>query len=327
MECPALKTAVFFRHIEPFMDYRKTVYEVSDQTIRSNRTDLVLFENFIKERKIRAITGPVVMDFQKYLKKERANCGASINRKIFTLRSYGKYFKLAEPEGARHLPFQDVLKIRLGYRDRPHALRIEQVKTLFESFDRTSCLGIRDYALYALMYGLGLRVGEIHSLNLDSLDLDNSTLYVIGKGKRPRTLQLTGEIAQIMVEYLAVRSYFLNSETSRALFLSKKGNRLSIRTMEDNFKKILVRSGILTWFNVTCHTLRHSFASHLNDEGVDIMVLQSLLGHSTPRSTHIYIHPSEQKVRDALEKLPAVVYVNQLIRSGALKLKFQSGYR
>ena len=186
MECPALKTAVFFRHIEPFMDYRKTVYEVSDQTIRSNRTDLVLFENFIKERKIRAITGPVVMDFQKYLKKERANCGASINRKIFTLRSYGKYFKLAEPEGARHLPFQDVLKIRLGYRDRPHALRIEQVKTLFESFDRTSCLGIRDYALYALMYGLGLRVGEIHSLNLDSLDLDNSTLYVIGKGKTDR---------------------------------------------------------------------------------------------------------------------------------------------
>ena len=59
----------------------------------------------------------------------------------------------------------------------------------------------------------------------------------------------------------------------------------------------------------------------------DIMVLQSLLGHSTPRSTHIYIHPSEQKVRDALEKLPAVVYVNQLIYSGALKLKFQSGYR
>ena len=63
MECPALKTEIFFRHVEPFMEYRKTVYEVSDQTIRSNRTDLVLFENFVKERKIRTITGPAVMDF------------------------------------------------------------------------------------------------------------------------------------------------------------------------------------------------------------------------------------------------------------------------
>ena len=94
-----------------------------------------------------------------------------------------------------------------------------------------------------------------------------------------------------------------------------------------NFKKIFSGSGIMIWFKVTCHTLRHSFASHLNDEGVDIMVLQSLLGHSTPKSTQIYIHPSMQKVREALEKLPAVVYMNQLMESGALKLKFQSSVK
>jgi integrase len=77
---------------------------------------------------------------------------------------------------------------------------------------------------------------------------------------------------------------------------------------------------------VTCHTLRHSFASHLNDQDVDILVIQSLLGHSSPKSTNIYIHPSEQKVRKALEKLPGVIFMNQLLESGVLNLKFQPKY-
>jgi site-specific recombinase XerD len=300
MGCLAVKTDVFFNHVESFMEYRKTVYEVSEETGRSNRADLKLFENFIKERNISRITGTAVMDFQKYLKKDRNNSGASVNRKIFTLRSYGKYFKLAESEEAGELPFQDVLKIRLGYRDGPHALSIEQVKVFFESIDRSTILGIRDYCIYALMYGLGLRIGEIHTLNLDNIDLDENTLHVIGKGKKRRTMNLTGVMPRILAEYLAVRDYFLDCDKNDALFLSKKGYRLSIRTMEDNFKKILSKSGIMNWFKVTCHTLRHSFASHLNDEDVDILVLQSLLGHSTPRSTELYIHPSIQKIREAL---------------------------
>jgi integrase len=95
--------------------------------------------------------------------------------------------------------------------------------------------------------------------------------------------------------------------------------------MEDNFKKVLGKSKINTYFNATCHTLRHSFASHLNDKDVDILVLQSLLGHSSPRSTQIYIHPSEERVRAALEKLPAVQYINKLIETGAIR--FQGRYK
>lgn len=327
MGCPAVSRDTFFSHVEPFMEYRKTVYEVSDQTLRSNRTDLSLFKRFLKKRKMTVISGPAVMAFQVWLKKQRDNSGASINRKLFTLRSYGKYYKLAEPEEAKALPFQDVLKIRMGYRDGPHALSTDQVKDFLSGIDRSTCLGIRDYAVYALMYGLGLRVGEIHSLDLNSLDFEAKTLTAIGKGKRRRRMDLTGELPQILAEYLAVRSHFMGSNTAEAFFLSKKGNRLAIRTMEDNFKKILQRSGIRVWFKVTCHTLRHSFASHLNDQGVDIMVLQSLLGHSTPKSTQIYIHPSIEKIREALEKLPAVVYMNQLVQTGALNMKFQSEAR
>ncbi len=93
--------------------------------------------------------------------------------------------------------------------------------------------------------------------------------------------------------------------------------------MQDNFKKLVKKAGLKTHFNITCHILRHSLASHLNDKGTDILVLKSILGHSSTRSTQIYIHPSAQKVREELEKLPGVVYLNQLIESGDFPLSFQ----
>jgi len=327
MTVPALKTENFFKHIDSFVDYRKEIYEVSDQTIRSNIIDLNLFKEFTEKQKYNSITGPVVMKYQVHLKHERMNVGSSINRKIFTLRSYGQYLSLLELEGANNLPFRDILKIRGGYKNRPQALSVDQIKVLFDSIERSTYLGIRDYCIYAFMYNLGLRIGEVYSLNLEDIDLKKREINVIGKGKKRRKLYLTDEMTKIINDWIDCRKYFLNSENLKCFFISKKGNRLSIRTMEDNFKKILAISEISTYFNVTCHTLRHSFASHLNDEEVDILVLMSLLGHSSPRSTEIYIHPSEQRIRQALDRLPGVKYVSQLIESGALKLRFQKCYK
>jgi site-specific recombinase XerD len=323
----SVTTTQFFEHINSFMDYRKTIYEISDETIRSNTIDLNLFADFIKERNYELITGAAVMDFQYHLKKQRHNSGPSINRKIFTLKSYAKFLQLEQVKAAKELPFHDVLKIRGGYRNRPNALPKSQLKEFFAAIDRSNFLGIRDYAVYALMYDLGLRVGEVHSLNIENLDLKDKKLSVMGKGKRQRTLPLNDEMVQVLSEWLAVRHNFVNSATSKALFISKKGNRLAIRTMENNFKKILSKIELNVQFNVTCHTFRHSFASHLNDNGTDVLVIQSLLGHSSPQSSQIYIHPSEQRVREALERLPGVRFMNQLIESGALNLKFQSSYR
>ena len=142
-----------------------------------------------------------------------------------------------------------------------------------------------------MMYQLGLRVGEVHDLNLSSLDLKKNKISVIGKGRKPRTLHLNDELIDILSQYIAVRERFLNSWLTPALFISKKGNRLAIRTMEDNLKKILLYVPFAVPFNVSCHTLRHSMASHLNDKNVDILVIQSILGHSSTRITEPYIHP------------------------------------
>ena len=248
----------FFRHIDDFFNYRQDIYEISLQTVKSNRVDLDLFKNFICSKNLRTIDGPAVIDFQYYLKKQRQNCGASINRKLFTLRSYGNFFKLYDLPCADALPFYDVLKIRSGYRNRPCALTPKQVRLLLESIDTHTILGIRDYAVYAMMYQLGLRVGEVHSLNLANLDIKNKKISVIGKGKKPRTLHMNDELIEILCQYLALRDQFCNSWLTPSLFVSKKGNRLAIRTMEDNLKKVLLYVPFDVPFNISCHTLRHS---------------------------------------------------------------------
>ena len=317
----------FFRHIDDFFNYRQDIYEISPQTVKSNRVDLDLFKNFICSQNLKSIDGPAMIDFQYYLKKQRQNCGASINRKIFTLRSYGNFLKLYDLPCADALPFYDVLKIRQGYRKRPSALTPQQISLLFKVIDTDTILGIRDYAVYALMYQLGLRVGEVHALNLANLDFENSKINVLGKGQKPRTLHMNDELIEILCQYMAVRELFCNSWLTPALFVSKKGNRLAIRTMEDNLKKILVYVQIEAPFNVSCHTLRHSMASHLNDKDVDILIIQSILGHSSTRSTEPYIHPSADSIRKAMEKLPGVKFVKELLRKGELNLRFQKPFR
>jgi site-specific recombinase XerD len=287
----AVAATQFFNYIEPFVDYRQTIYEASDETIRSNLIDLNLFKDFVKERNAEAIDGPTVMDFQRYLKTGRGNSGPSINRKIFTLRSYSHYLRLEEVDDAEKLPFYDVLKIRGGYTNKPDALTREQIREFFSKIDRSNFLGIRDYAVYAMMYDLGLRVGEVFKLDIDDVDIKNQKLIVFGKGNKRRELFLNDEMVQVLSEWFAVRHNLKNSEKTTALFISKKGNRLAIRTMEDNMKKLVDGLGLDVHFRVTCHTLRHTFASHLNDNGEDILVIQSLLGHGSPRSTRIYIYP------------------------------------
>ena len=96
----------FFGHIETFFDYRKSIYEVSDQTIRTNRIDLQLFKDFVDKENYSVIDGPTIMDFQYYLKEKRHNAGGSINRKIFTLRRYAQHLRLVEVEEADTLPFK-----------------------------------------------------------------------------------------------------------------------------------------------------------------------------------------------------------------------------
>ena len=131
----ATNTEVFFSQVDSFIDYRQTVYEVSEQTVKSNIIDLNLFKRYLKKKKYKSISGKAVMEFQAYLKKERNNNGRSMNRKLFSLRSYSTYLNTLELAGTEKLPFKDILKIRLGYSNGPQALTTSQVKDFFKQID------------------------------------------------------------------------------------------------------------------------------------------------------------------------------------------------
>ena len=283
MSASAIQTRIFFKYVDSFVDYRQTVYEVSDQTVKSNLIDINLFKNYLEQYNYTTITGKAVMDFQMHLKKERNNKGNSVNRKLFSLRSYGTFINTLNVAGSDKLPFKDILKIRLGYSNGPQAMSVEQVKTFFAQIDMDSYLGIRDCCLYGCMYYLGFRAGEVFSLTMRDVDLDARKCTVTGKGKRIRTLHITDDMVTLFTRWLSVRKYFKNSNILDSMFVSKKGNPIAIRTMEDNFQKLLAASPLDPKFHITPHTLRHSFASHLNDKGVGILVLQGLLGHGVRR--------------------------------------------
>lgn len=185
-------------------------------------------------------------------------------------------------------------------------------------------LGLRDYAVCALMYLLGLRVGEVHRLNLGDIDWYENKITITGKCDVQRTLFLNHEIKTILENYLAVRDSIFMAEHSQALFLSKKGGRLAIRTIEDNFKRLTAAAGIDKSFNVTPHTLRHTCATMLNEKEVKIMTIQNILGHSNPNTTiNYYLHTPQHVMRQALEKLPLTLFLNQLIEDGSIRLTFQ----
>jgi site-specific recombinase XerD len=317
----------FSDNMESFLNYRSRIGYTTYETVRSDRIDLKLFERFMIENKIGTIKGKTVIAFQDYLIKWRGNCPASVNRKIFTLRAYQSFLELTDMPHAEHFPFKKVLKIRACRPLRANYLKQNEITTLFNTINTNSVLGLRDYAIYALMYLLGLRVGEVFRLDSDDIDWQENTITISGKRNQKRTLTINKEMKRILEKYLALRSLFYKSDQSEALFISKKGNRLAIRTIEDNFQKLLLVANIDKRFHATCHTLRHSCATMLNEKGVKILTIQNILGHSTPKTTmDYYLHTTEKSMRDALERLPLVHFINQLVACGKINLTYQARY-
>jgi len=317
----------FSENIESFLQYRTRVGYTTYETVRSDRIDLKLFDRFMIENNIEYVSGKTVIAFQDYLANERSNSPASVNRKIFTLRAYQSFLELNEVSNANSLPFKNVLKIRVCRPLRPNFFKENEIKTLFNAINTNCVLGLRDYSIYALMYLLGMRVGEVHRLDLDDIDWEENKITITGKRNQKRRLTLNNEIKTILEKYLALRNYIYQSEEEQALFISKKGNRIAIRTIEDNFQKLARIANLDKQFHVTCHTLRHTCATMLNEKDVKILTIQNILGHSTPKTTmNYYLHATEERMRNALEKLPLMCFIDELISSGKIKLTYQNRY-
>ena len=151
-----------------------------------------------------------------------------------------------------------------------------------------------------LMYGSGLRVSELISLDLHSIDFTNCIIRITGKGKKDRIVPV-GEYSMYYLEkYLEVRNSMLKKENTDALFLNNHGKRMTRQGFFKNLKSILRNQGLDE--NVSPHTLRHSFATHLLERGADLRSIQELLGHSDIATTRIYTHITDNKVKEDYKK-------------------------
>lgn len=245
--------------------------------------------------KILAVNPDNIRAFLAYLYDHRYS-KASIARKLATLRSF---YKFLVKRG--YLATNPVSSIKTPKQEKklPKCLTIEQVQKLLSTPDDTHWLGARDRAMLETIYSTGVRVGELVDLDIDDVDFLAGMLHIRGKGKKERLAPI-GQRAMIAIKrYLMMRKAHPNAEQfdKRALFVNKHGRRLSTRSVRRKLDKYLIQAGLDP--SVSPHTLRHSFATHLLDNGADLRSVQELLGHQSISTTQIYTHLTSKRLKES----------------------------
>jgi site-specific recombinase XerD len=317
-----IRVRAFKKNIATYLDLRVRIFDHQPSGTRANARDLALFTRFLYEQRLRQITGETLLNFVKHLREKRDNGAGAINRKIASIRSYIRYLRFCQVDGADKFPIESLGRARQPYAGPVQTLEPEEMPRLFKSIDTHSVLGVRDYVLLSLLYRLGLRLGEALSLQLKDIDFDKQLLHVHGKGRRNRTLPLVSDIPGILENWLLVRQRLSGAGLS-ALFISKKRHALSARVAQENFQKIIAKAGPFSIKKVTPHTLRHAFASHAIEGDADLIVLKAVMGHASTKSTELYLHPSMRILRKAVNDHLASDILGDLIEDKIVVLRMQ----
>jgi integrase/recombinase XerC len=229
---------------------------------------------------------------------------ATLARKIATLRSFFKWAVRGKVAGSNPM-----VQIRTPRQTKrlPKAITIEQVEQLLSAPEEKDVLGTRDRAILQTLYSTGLRVSELVGLTFADVDFEQRVLRVKGKGNKERLVPLGERAMDTMgryVERLRTDPRFgniLKGEADKTpLFINKHGKRLSSRSVRRKLDKYLGMVGLDS--SISPHTLRHTFATHLLDNGADLRAVQALLGHQSLSTTQVYTHLSGQRLRDAYDK-------------------------
>jgi len=313
--------ADFDRYREKYRELRLSTLNHQPSGVDANERDLDLFSRFFHEHEKEEITGEAILDFLAWLREERANQAGSINRKEASIRSYFKFLRFFQVEGADQFPIDSMPRAREPYPGPVHALEPHEVSKLLCSIDTGTIIGFRDLVLCTLLYRLGLRVGETVKIDLEDIDFGKEVLHIHGKGRRERTLPLVAEIIELLKRWIIYRKELYHADRLDALFVSMKGNRLSIRVVQDNLKKLVLRAGPFSIDKVTPHALRHAFATHAIEGEQDLIVLKAIMGHACLKSTEIYLHPSLKVLRKAINGHLASRILDEVIKNHGIPVK------
>lgn len=276
--------------IADFIHYLNVERGLAKATQTSYQQDLITFSAWLAARKRRTFPEEFGT-IQSFLKEQNATkAPASVSRMISALR---KFYRFLLREGA--ISADPMTKIDTPKRAQhlPATLSSQEVDALMAKPDTDKPLGLRDRAIFELMYATGLRVSEVVDLRLDQLHLAMNLLQVTGKGDKERLVPFSPQATQWVDRYLQeARPKLLKRVQPKNVFVNFHGGPMTRQGIWKNLKAYIASIGIEK--DVTPHTLRHSFATRLLENGADLRVVQELLGHSDISTTQIYTHLSNQ---------------------------------
>ncbi len=285
-------------YINDYLNYILLEKRLSNNTYSSYAFDLDCFKNYFNLQKIEDINEIDIVNYIKYLKEKKKLSARSIERHLTTLRGFFKY--LVKMEIIKYDITKNIDNLKLG-KFLPVTLTQDEVDKLLD-IKLDNPFAYRTKAMLELMYGSGLRVSELVSLSINDIDLYNDTILVNGKGSKERIVPLGEYAKEYLVLYLQNRSILLKKKNGNPieLFLNNHGKPITRNGFNFLLNNILKEKGIEK--NVTPHTLRHSFATHMLDNGADLRTIQELLGHSDIVTTRIYTHVSKKQIKDNYDK-------------------------
>ncbi len=287
--------------VASFLDHLEVVRNLSPRTIAAYRRDLCDLEDFIQVHLGRENYRWAEVDrttIRAFLGESgrRGLAPRTIARKLAAVRAF---FRHLHREG--EVPTNPASQVRGPKLDRtlPGHMRLKEMEELFRwtesrAAQRNDLTTTRLLAALELLYGSGLRLAELGSLDVDSLDLDRKQLRVLGKGRKERIVPITKSAARAVHNYLPRRGEAAAGDC-RALFVGKHGARLSNRYMQRTVQDAISRFASAA--DLSLHSLRHTFATHLLDAGADLMAVKELLGHASLGTTQIYAHTSKERLR------------------------------
>lgn len=285
-----------------FLNYLKNERRYSNYTVVSYRHDIDEYQAFIfdKNLELDKVEKNNVRDFLATLYDQGLD-KRTIKRHISAIRSYYKFLIMTKNVACNPFQLTHSPKPEIKF---PKVLYYDEVQNLFnENLKRQDPLMIRDQALLEIMYTSGMRVSEAVALSLQQIDFKNRVCRVFGKGKKERLVPFSKECLEHLKEYIAtLRRELVDKYLSKTnvVFLNAHGQPLTTRGVEDIIKRVEKKTGI--YLDIHPHTLRHSFATNLLENGADLRLIQELLGHESINTTQIYTHVSPKAMVDEYNK-------------------------
>lgn len=283
------------RNIDEYLLFLSVEKGLSQASISSYRQDLKQYQRFLEDKTVRdynAVDTEMIITFLKVL-KENGKSGKTITRMQSTLRNYHQ-FLLNENVA----PSNPAMRLHSIKEDKklPVYLTVEEMETLLKTPD-ASTAGTRDRAIMELLYASGLRVSEIIDIKTTDLNVGMGFIRVRGKGSKERIVPMTDHVGRLLTSYIAnERLALLKDDNVDSLFITNRGKGFTRQGLWKTIKKYEMLSGVGK--NITPHTFRHSFATHLIENGADLRAVQEMLGHSDISTTQIYTQISAVKIRE-----------------------------